>query len=273
MQKQSNSKRYLFQASAIGVAGQITHPFHEIIPVHAASALPDDGGFGTARVDGYRCKEILSFNSAYTQVVGTDEGHKEVFESVAVSVVEGLNILDVVTCDRIVSRVTSKFPGDVPEGSNLPKETAVVPTGSRFEGLRVGNDFVERLELAPDFFKRPEIATWSGLLKALEFQDDRKILEGLSLPGSDGKPAPLPVRGQDASLVGFCIALGQRTESAVLGAPLRISIPQFGTVHLGEFFCYPTARSLTMLRVELGCAYGGAVSAAISRGGGTGYPP
>jgi hypothetical protein len=271
LQKQTNSKRYLFQADAIGVSGQIVHPFHDIIPVQAASALPDDGGFCSARVDGFRHKEIFSFSSAYTQVIGT-ETEAGVFETVSLSVVEKFNVLDVVTCDRIVARVTARHPGQYPEGSNLPVETSIVPIGSRFEGLRIGHTCFESLELAPNFFSAPEHASWTGLQRALENEQDRQQLAPLALPGPDGKPAPLPRGGQQAGLLGFCIALGDPTEDAVLGAPIRFAVPQFGTVHLGEFFCYPDSRSLTMLRVDLGCPVGGGVSAAAAQGGGRSFP-
>jgi hypothetical protein len=267
LQKQTNTKRYIFDAAAIGVAGQIVHPFHELIPVQAASVLPADGGFGSARTDGFRHKEILSFGSAYTEVVGT-QGEDGAFEVLALAVAEKFNLLDVVTCDRIVGRLTARHPGF--GGSDASAETSVVPIGSRFEGLRIGNLFFERLELAPDYFCDPEHASWTGLLRAIG--KDRKILAPLSLPGEDGKPAPLPDDGKQPGVLGFCLALGDPRPDSILGAPLCFSVPHFGTVHLGEFFCYPNSRSLTMLRVELGCSVGGNVNAAPVQGGGRSYP-
>jgi hypothetical protein len=269
VQNQSNSKRYIFQADAIGVAGQTTHPFKDIIAVQAATALPSDGGFGSARVEGFRHKEILSFASAYTEVVGT-EGHPGIYEILSLSVVEKFNLLDVVTCDRIVARLTSKCPSEGNQDSQ-PAENSIVPIGSHFEGLRIGNRFFERLEVAPDFFCQPEFACWSGLRRAVEQDRERALLAPLSLPGPGGSPALLPVAGQRQEVLGFCIALEPKPE-AVLGAPLCVQIPQFGTVHLGEFFCYPTSRSLTMLRVELGCPVQGGASAAAVGGGGRSYP-
>jgi hypothetical protein len=271
VQKQTNAKRYIFQGDAIGVAGQIIHPFHDTIPVQAASALPAGGGVGSARVDGFRYKEILSFASAYTEVVGT-EAHGGVFETLSLSVVEKFNLLDVVTCDRIVARITAKHPGDRKEDSGLPPETSAVPIGSRFEGLRIGNTFFERLELAPDYFCRPEHACWSGLQGALENEQDRKLLAPLSLPGPDGNPAPLPLGGQASGVLGFCVALSEPKPGAELGAPLIFKVPQFGTVHLGEFFCHPYSRHLIMVRADLGCPVQGGVSVCGAVGGGESYP-
>jgi hypothetical protein len=83
------------------------------------------------------------------------------------------------TCQR-VARITAKHPGDRKEDSGLPPETSAVPIGSRFERLRIGNTFFERLELAPDYFCRPEHACWSGLQGALENEQDRELLAPLA---------------------------------------------------------------------------------------------
>jgi len=245
----SNLKRYIFQADAIGVAGQITHPFNDLIPVQAGMALPSDGGFGASRVDGFRHKEILSFSSAYSEVAGKEiaEG---VYETLSTSVVENFNLLDTVTCDRIVVRLEGKYPCGDEEDSERGPELCVTPLGSRFEGLRIGDIFFEILEVAPDYFCRPDRACWSGLENALRDEDQRRMLAPLSLPDRDGSPIPLPNRGQRQDVLGFCIALDPKP-GAELGAPLCIQVPDFGTVHLGEFFCSPDSRSLTMLRVEL----------------------
>jgi hypothetical protein len=273
LQKQTDSKRYIFQGDAIGASGQINHPFHDILSVQAASALTADGGFSTARVDGFRYKEIFSFASAYTQITGS-EPHPGVFETLSLSVVEKLNILGVVTCDRVVARVTTKYPGDRGAGTSPPPETSIVPRGSYFERLRIGNEFFESVEIA-DYLCQPEYACWSGLLKALESNEKRTLLQPLSLPapGPNGKPAPLLYGGKAPGLLGFSVALRAPKNPDELGDPLRFEVPHFGTVHLGEFFCYPDSRQLTMLRVELGCPVGGLVIAARGSGGGTPYPP
>jgi hypothetical protein len=265
---QTNSKRYLFQADATGVAGQFIYPFNDVIPIQAASTLPSIGGFGSSRVDGFRHKDILSFDSAYTEVVGT-ETEDGVFETVALSVVENFKLLDFVTCDRIVGRLTGRRPGSL----EVPAQHFIVPAGSVFEGLRIGDRFFEKLDLAPDFFCTPEHATWTGLLEALENERDRRLLESLSLPAPNGDPVPLPIPGRRTDLLGFCIALGEPTVDAVLGAPLIFTVPEFGTVHLGEFFCEPTSRRLIMLRVELDGAVQGQVVAGDPIVDGGPYPP
>lgn len=241
MPKQTNSKRYLFQANATGVAGQFVRPFKDvIIPIQAASALPVDGGFGSSRVDGFRHEDILSFGSAYTEVSGT-EIEDGVYETVALSVVENLNLLDVVHCDRIVGKLTGRHV--------VPGENSIVPTSSVFEGLRIGDQLFDKLDLAPDFFATPPHSTWSGLLAAVENDDERKLLAPLALGAPNGDPVSLLI-SERRNLLGFGIAFG---------APQSFTVANFGTVHLGEFFCEPTSRRLIMLRAELDGAVHGSV--------------
>ena len=54
-------ERFRYHAFTSGVSGRITQPFDEIIPVQASVALPEAGGFGTASVDRFCFRGILSF--------------------------------------------------------------------------------------------------------------------------------------------------------------------------------------------------------------------
>jgi len=183
--------------------------------------------------------------------------------------VEKFNLLDVVTCDRIVARLTSKYPYRHKSGS---PQNAILPVGSRFENLRIGDEFFPRIEV-PAFFRDPEHASWDGLQEVLENKDakheqDCKLLEGLILPGPDRKQVPLEKPFKMPSVLGFCIALDRNH------APLlHKEVAQFGTVHLGEFFCYPQSRRLVMLRVELGCPQGGGTNGPTAMVNGGSYPP
>ncbi len=232
MPTQTN-KRYLFQANATGVAGQILRPFNEVVPIQAASALPVGGGIGSSRVEGFRHpKGVLSFSATYTEVRGA-EIEDGVFETVSVSVIENFNLLDVVKCDRIEGRLAGTHP--------VPGENSIVPAGSAFYGLRIGGRFFDRLDVAPDYFCTPAHSTWSGLLAAVENDRERTLLEPLALRAPNGDPVSL-LLSERKGLIGFCIARD---------VPQSIIVPDFGTVHLGEFFCEPTSRRLIMLRAEL----------------------
>jgi len=266
--KQDNSRQYLFQADATGVAGQFSYPFANLIPIQAASALPSDGGSGWSGVGFFRHDDVLSFRSAFTEVRGV-EIDDDVYDTIAVSVVEQFNLLDVITCDRVIARLHGRYAGS----RDTPAEISIVPVGSVFERLRIGDEFFERLEVAPRFFCQPEYASWTGLLRAIENQRTRALLEPLSLPAPNGKPVPLPVPGQRTNLLGFCIALGRPEPGDELGTPLLFNLPDFGTVHLGEFFCQPNSRRLIMLRAELNGERRGQVVVGDPVISGSPYPP
>ena len=264
MKQQKRSKRYLFDAHATAVVGQIIQPFRDVIQVQAGSALPPIGGVGAARVEGFRYREILSVGSAYSEVIGRETSKADdkegVFETVSLSVVERFNLLDVVTCDRIVSRIASKYQQSTGESS-------ISPEGSHFEGLRIGNIFFDRLEVGPKILWDEAHSSWKGLTDSVE--KDRETLERISLLAPDDTRVPLPVQHKAAAL-GFSIVSVQEGEGKPVGV---FSVPRFGTVHLGEFFCHPSARQLTMLRVELGCPVEGELIACDAIADGGDVPP
>src|ERR1051325_9174596 len=105
--------RFLYHAQTVGVSGRIEHPFEQIIPVQASLALPETGGFGTTRVDKFSIPGILSIEAVYSVVAGSletrDDGTLS-HDATASVTIEGLNILSVVTADRIVARIASSHP-------------------------------------------------------------------------------------------------------------------------------------------------------------------
>lgn len=99
--------------------------------------LPENGGFRSHFLDGYRSSDGVSFKSAYMHVAGTrssKEGYGWV--TLATAVVTGLNVHDVVKADLIFSQVSTEHPleGYVPSVTFL---------GSRFENLRIAGGEVE----------------------------------------------------------------------------------------------------------------------------------
>lgn len=123
-------RRFLYHALASGVSGLITSPFQDLIEVQAASALPPTGGYSASRVEGFRYKEILSFRSATTLVTGSFSERKRTYNTLVTATVEQLNILNVITADRIVTRLASAQP----EEGGPP---AVSVLGSLFQNLVV----------------------------------------------------------------------------------------------------------------------------------------
>ncbi len=122
-----------FRGFAIGAAGRIIQPFQESIESQAATALAFVGGYGSARSAGFSYRGILKFDLAQSQVTGLPcDCDDEETSSVAniQSTVEGLNILDMVTADRVIANLVSTYPA--PKG-----EPSILFFGSRFENLRI----------------------------------------------------------------------------------------------------------------------------------------
>jgi hypothetical protein len=151
----SPSSGYFYHASAFGVAGDISRPVTQNIPTQAATVLPTSGGHGSHSVPKYELSRFLSMSAAYVDVGGSfDEIHQS-HTTYACSVVEDLNIMDVVKADRIVSRLTVYCQHeDGPDGS-AQSGTCSVPTfsitGSHFENLRIAGQLVD-IPLATGFF-------------------------------------------------------------------------------------------------------------------------
>jgi hypothetical protein len=135
-----------FRASAAAMGGMFTRPFHEPLQVQAASNLPSVGGYGSARVEHFRFHQLVSFTG--TQVIGVEYVDEERRErsTLALSVVEDLNVLDMVTADRVVGRLVSEtpLPADEDERAAVDaQELTWLPAGSYFENLRIGGHLIE----------------------------------------------------------------------------------------------------------------------------------
>ncbi len=130
MIKHSES-RFQFGAEGVAIGGYLERPVDELIESQAATALPPVGGYGSARVENFRHRELISIKSARTVVAGRDARLHEpsVFSALATTIVEGLDIMGVVTADRVVARLTLTQKGD-----GFPEFSV---EGSYFQGLRI----------------------------------------------------------------------------------------------------------------------------------------
>lgn len=263
MEDKTIKSTYLHHASAIAASGQIVSPFEDLIPTQAALALPVGGGYGSTRVEGFRYKEILSFGSAYTEVAGAG-GKDGPFETLAVAAIEKLNILDVITCERMVCRIASAY-------TLGGKEPSFTTLGSRFERLRVGSFFWDELDLAVGVLA--DCSTWSKLQSALGNGGTRDQLNRMAMPAPNGDSVPLPDGQRMPNLVGFSLGSAAGKSANAMEVPARIHLPQLGTVHLGQFFVYQFRRQLVMLKVDLGCSMSGGAGAGSGESGGDPYPP
>lgn len=226
----------LYRANGMGIGGFLSRPENVIVEPQASCSLPIVGGYVKSRVDSFLIEGILSFRSAYTRTSGSfDEMHKTHVSSVS-SVVEKLNIADIVTADRVVSRMTCSSPANDDDA-----ESSISIIGSYIEGLRIMG-FPVMVMFAHELLQ--DYSSYSQLEKAIQSDKTahwlpsgvRKISDGYW--GSAVRRVILP---EEEELKGLKVVL--RTV---------IVIPDFGVLRLAEMLIERSSRQLTMLQVELG---------------------
>jgi hypothetical protein len=276
----SAEKVFYYHADANSLGGFISHPFQKIVPSQASVALPAVGGFATTRTGAFNFEELVSCRTAYTRVSGGQAAPGAPFSTVVTSVVEGLNILELITAERIVAQISVDYPLD----GGLPQ---VSFTGSHFEGLKIGG-CVHSLTLdsklqecgRPLGASRPSIS-WplfqetgaklaaklnSDVEKADDGDEFRWLTERYGWMASD--------REQKACGSVLCSLV----ESIAPGVPGRsfahvLEVPEFGRLFFAEIVAFPASVQLSMIRAELGCGVGGKMNAAHAAVNGAGYPP
>jgi hypothetical protein len=134
-----------YHAEASILEGHLKLPLVQEIKTQAYAKLHEKGGYFAQHEQDYKLEGVISFQKAHTQVAGSParkEGHGWI--TLATSVVEGLNVLEVVTADRVVAQVALTYPtvGYVPHITFL---------GTRYDNLKIAGHPVE-CELDLDIF-------------------------------------------------------------------------------------------------------------------------
>jgi hypothetical protein len=252
-----------YHANASVLSAEFEQPIREKIESRAVVHLPEEGGYEYERAEPYRLKGILSYESGYAQVAGHRNSKAVGFTTLASAAIEGLNILDVVTADRIVGQIATEHPDYRDNQDPVPRVTFL---GTRFDNLRIGGHKVEverHLDiLGPKPAKRRSYLEDSGVLGNISTQYAAiKKAKGLPLWASERYRWDLKA----AQAGPLCCSLVR----SVKGFPGTcfghvIEVPHFGKIFLGELKVErkKPARSgdpetytfhLTMIRLELGC--------------------
>jgi hypothetical protein len=165
----------------------------------------------------------------------------------ATATLEGLNILDFITADRVVATLTS-------EGKRGKKESYIIAVGSEFDNLRIAGHAV-KVTLRHDLF-----------LKCEAFEDMRKLLRG------DKEPEKKTVTEDGVALC----SLVDKIETDIPGLVKNghiLRIPHFGEIALAEVFAVPGTRTLTMIRLKIGSPDAGVATGAEVLSQGQPMPP
>ena len=147
----NGTNSHYFHAEAHALSGKLTLPFEEQIKKQAFVKLEGHShklllegeemrrlkdrkaqeNYLSQHAKNFRLEGIVSYSAAHTQVSGhRSKKHPEAFVTLATSYVENLNVLNVVTADRVVAQIsTTHFPHQ--------RSPEVTFLGTHFENLRI----------------------------------------------------------------------------------------------------------------------------------------
>ena len=237
-----------FHGHGHALSGEFRHPLWAVVPAQASASLSTIGGIAVAHVENFHFQDFVCFKSAHTHISGRRR-RDETFVTHASTVVKGLNILGMVTADRVVSRLTSIH-------SPKEREGHIIAEDSRFEGLKINGEDVKVI-LRRDL-----------LVKCKTFDDLRKGI------ASDTKSGRIVAIDQDRK-VAIC-SLVEKIDTRLKGVDVKrhlIEVKDFGKIFLAEVYAYPGTRTLTMLRLELGSPHVADITAAETITNGQPSPP
>jgi hypothetical protein len=234
-----------YHAQGHAFSGEFVRPqIHKIAALGSAS-LPLTGGEGHGHSESFALDGLVSLKRAYSHVSGsvTTSG---IHTSHVTSVVEGLNILDVVTADRVVARLSS-------EHAPKQKEGHIIAVGTYIENLRVSGCPVE-IEFDHSLF--------------LKHKTFAELSKNLAAVKKSGKMA------EESNGVILC-SIVQSIKMDCTGVEVNghvITVGQFGKIYIGEVLVEPGTKRLSLLRLQLGSPNEGLLTAADTGINGTHFP-
>jgi hypothetical protein len=266
----TSPRTFYYHASANSLGGHLQTPHKKVVPTQASAALSEVGGHAAGRTENFNCDEIVRCKLSYTTISGVQVEGDGSWATLVTSVVEGFNLLDVVTADRIVGQVSVNHPAD---GSSPTFSIS----GSQYYGLRIaGHEITPKLNSTL-------LALGSGTgVDWPIFQTTGNTQAGTIVgTASAGKNAQWVVnrftwmtakpKAGGHVICSLVDAIPQPMPGRSIGHV--IEIPHFGKILLGELVAHPTSVQLTMIRAELGCATQGQITACSVMANGHTVPP
>jgi hypothetical protein len=251
---------FLYHTEAVGASGHISLPVVDTMPLQASIASAIGSSHGKVRVENFKHLDYLKIGAMESQVVSSFSERDQAHGTLASVVIENLNNLNVVTCDRLVTRLTSKHP----KKGTVPGE--FVLHGTHFDGLKIGGHTIE-IDLAVGLFS--ELSTWESLNRAYETDAGiRKELNDRALHPTGGDKLPLHNGVFACTLAKFPAKLPRGLTPKHHG----IYVPHFGAIYAAEYYITATSRRLRMLHVDLGCSVEGCNGYGDSGANGSGLP-
>ena len=285
-----------YHAEAHVLSGELERPVEQKIEQHAPVALKDRrGGHLTRFAEAVNIEGLIAFAKGHTRVSGARAKKHDGWITIATSVVEGLNVFEIITADRIVSQVSTDHAYD---NGHVPRVTFL---GTQFRGLRVSG-FEVKLNLNLTFCGADKPANNRTYLRDSKFLEAVKtqtevITTATALPEEFKEPYNKNL-AHTKRLLEVCEANDQNSRAPVTCSLVQsidpipiegvqtfghlILIPEFGVVALGEVEVGDTAAKssdkpspyfeLTGIRMKLGCVGHGNAKAASAKANGQSYP-
>jgi len=273
-----------YHAEAHVLSGHLQRPIEQKIERQAPVKLNDRrGGHLTRHAEDVSIEGLITFTKGHTRVSGARSLKNNGWVTLSTSILEGLNVLEIITADRVVSQVSTDHAY---ENGHVPHVTFL---GTQFTNFQVGG-FSPTLTLNlgvcgdipangrsylqdPKFLNTVKaqtaaIAQASGLPKDLKEQYDGKLahlnqLISTSNAGDQGSHEPIT-----CSLVQ---SIGAIPIPGVQIFGHILVIPEFGAVALGEIEVgekiYEREQrpspyfELTGIKMKMGCVAEGTASA------------
>lgn len=284
-----------YHADAHVLSGELQRPVEQKIEQHSPVTLKDRrGGHLTRFADKVSIEGLISFTKGHTRVSGFRSVKNNGWVTLSTSILEGLNVFEIVTAGRLVSQVSTDHPY---ENGHEPHVTFL---GTQFENLRVSgfplvltldfgicgdrpagdrSYFQDRNFLGGVKEQTEKMARATGLPKELKDQYDeklgyiKKLISDCDVP-DQGSHKPIT-----CSLVQ---SIGEIPIPGVQSFGNILVIPEFGMVALGEIEVgekvYEKSErpsvyfKLTDIKMKLGCVGHGTVSGAVVTANGAHKP-
>jgi hypothetical protein len=204
---------------------------------------------------------IGSCEAAHSKIFGGIHKENGSWTTMVTSIVEGLNVLEVVKADRVVSKVAVEHPR---EGYH-PRVTFI---GSHFDNLRIAgvsvNPVLEHHPVASLQSEFPNVpATEDKAFINRAISQSQKMIKAKGVPDWVKPRYGWVSSEKERSKKGYVVcSLVDEVEGAKPGSCFGhvVHVPGFGNVFLGEVIVYHGHFRLTMMRIEMGCPADGTMS-------------
>ena len=226
----SSEPDHYYHADAYVLTADLKQPVQSDIKKQGLVELPEDGTYTYQPLPAFNIKGVLSYAPATRRSQGTASSKGHGFTTLATSVVEDLNVLDVVTADRVVGQISTDHPVD----GQVPSVTFL---GTRFVNLRIGGHKVEIDQdihiLGPKPAKDKSYFEDSGVLSRMS-QQYTNIRKTKNLPDWADEQFRWDKSAVQRENKAVCSLVNKISGAPGTSFGHVLDVPHFGKIFLGE---------------------------------------